>query len=132
MPHIHIARKLLRPQRFLDCLLFVIFSLVQVVSVVPEPAAGGDVGGVGAEKGEHSVPGSLQTLHKRGLNDVKRARLSCGRIIRLHARPPPRSANKGPMRIQYKYLVPIYVIPEMKLCSCLISKTKLQSLSPNS
>jgi hypothetical protein len=94
MPHIHNACKVLRPQRFLDCLLRIIFSLVQVVGVVPEPAAGGgDVGGVGAEQSEHSVPGSLQTLHQRALNDLKRARLSGGRIIRLHAcslSPPPR------------------------------------------
>ncbi len=88
MPLIHIARKLLRPQRFLDCLLLFIFSLVQVVGMVPEPAAGGDIGGVGAEQSEHSVPGSLQTLHHRGLNDLKRARLSCGCIIRLHTPAP--------------------------------------------
>jgi hypothetical protein len=31
------------------------------------------------------------------------------------------TANKGPVRIQYKCLVPIYVFPEMKL----ISKTEL-------
>jgi hypothetical protein len=89
MPHIHIVRKLLRPQRFLDCLLFVIFSLVQVVGVVPEPAAaGGDVGGVGAEQSEHSVPGSLQSLHQRALNDLSRARLSW-RSYNLAPRQPP-------------------------------------------
>jgi hypothetical protein len=27
------------------------------------------------------------------------------------------TANEGPVRIQYKCLVPIYVFPEMKLCS---------------
>jgi hypothetical protein len=35
------------------------------------------------------------------------------------------TANEGPVRIQYKCLVPIYVFPEMKLCSLLISKTEL-------
>jgi hypothetical protein len=35
------------------------------------------------------------------------------------------TANEGPERIQYKYLVPIYVFPEMKLCSLVISKTVL-------
>jgi hypothetical protein len=32
---------------------------------------------------------------------------------------------KGRERIQYTCLVPIYVFPEMKLCSLLISKTEL-------
>jgi hypothetical protein len=31
------------------------------------------------------------------------------------------TANEGLVRIQYKCLVPIYVFPEMKLCSLLIS-----------
>ncbi len=31
----------------------------------------------------------------------------------------------GPMRIQCKCLVPIYVFPEMKLCSLVILKTEL-------
>jgi hypothetical protein len=35
-----------------------------------------------------------------------------------------RTANEGPMRIQYKCLVPIYVIPEMKLHCLIISKTE--------
>ncbi len=35
------------------------------------------------------------------------------------------TANEGPMRIQYKRLVPIYVFPEMKLCSLHISKIEL-------
>ncbi len=35
------------------------------------------------------------------------------------------SANEGPMRIQYKWLVPIYVFPETKLCSLFISKPEL-------
>jgi hypothetical protein len=30
------------------------------------------------------------------------------------------------MRIKYKCLVPIYVFPEMKLCSLVISKTELE------
>jgi hypothetical protein len=34
--------------------------------------------------------------------------------------------NEGPMRIQYKCLVPIYVFPEMKLCSLVLSKTELE------
>ncbi len=34
-------------------------------------------------------------------------------------------ANEVSVRIQYKCLVPIYVFPEMKLCSLLISKTEL-------
>jgi hypothetical protein len=36
-----------------------------------------------------------------------------------------RTANEGTLRIQYKCLVPIYVFPEMKLCSLLISKIEL-------
>jgi hypothetical protein len=35
------------------------------------------------------------------------------------------TANEGPMRIQYKCLVPIYVFSEMKLCSLLITKREL-------
>jgi hypothetical protein len=35
-------------------------------------------------------------------------------------------ANKGPVRIQYKCLVRIYVFPEMKLLCLVISKTELQ------
>ncbi len=31
------------------------------------------------------------------------------------------TANVGPVRIQYKSLVPIYVFPEMKLCGLTIS-----------
>jgi hypothetical protein len=44
------------------------------------------------------------------------------------------TANEGPVRIQYKCLVPIYVFPEIKLCRLVISKTEVQSivLSPNS
>ncbi len=34
------------------------------------------------------------------------------------------TAYEGPVRIQYKCLVPIYVFPEMKLCSLLISKAE--------
>jgi hypothetical protein len=36
------------------------------------------------------------------------------------------TANEGPLIIPYKCLVPIYVFPEMKLCSLLISKTELE------
>jgi hypothetical protein len=32
-------------------------------------------------------------------------------------------ANDEPVRIQYKYMVPIYVFPEMKLRGLVISKT---------
>ncbi len=35
------------------------------------------------------------------------------------------TANEGPVRTQYKYLVPIYVFPEMKLHGLVISKTEL-------
>jgi hypothetical protein len=35
------------------------------------------------------------------------------------------SANKGPVKIQYKFLVAIYVFPEMKLRSLDISRTEL-------
>jgi hypothetical protein len=35
------------------------------------------------------------------------------------------TANEGPVRIQYKCLVPIYVFPDLKLCSLVISKTDL-------
>jgi hypothetical protein len=35
------------------------------------------------------------------------------------------TANKGLVRIQYKCLVPIYGIPEMKVYSLIISKTEL-------
>jgi hypothetical protein len=34
------------------------------------------------------------------------------------------TANEGPVRIQYNRLVPIYVFPEMKLHSLIISKTE--------
>ncbi len=36
------------------------------------------------------------------------------------------TANEGPVRIQYKCLVRIYVFPEMKLLCLVISKTELQ------
>jgi hypothetical protein len=39
------------------------------------------------------------------------------------------TANEGPVRIQYKCLVPIYVFPEMKL---LFSKQNYNVLSPSS
>jgi hypothetical protein len=49
---------------------------------------------------------------------------SIGCWILFHA------ANEGPVRIQYKCLVPILsaVFPEMKLCSLLISKTELHTV----
>jgi hypothetical protein len=42
------------------------------------------------------------------------------------------TAKEGPVSIKYKCLLPIYVFPEMKLCSLLISKPKINVLSPNS
>jgi hypothetical protein len=36
------------------------------------------------------------------------------------------TAHEGPVRIQYKCLVPIYVFPEMKQDGLVISKTELQ------
>jgi hypothetical protein len=45
---------------------------------------------------------------------------------------PLSTAKEGPVRIQYKCLVPIYVFPEMKLCRLVISKTELYVLFPNS
>ncbi len=39
--------------------------------------------------------------------------------------PGVHSVKEGPVRIQYECLVPIYVFPEMKLRSPLISKTEL-------
>ncbi len=35
------------------------------------------------------------------------------------------TANDGLVRIQYKYVVPIYVFPEMKLLGLIIFKTEL-------
>ncbi len=35
------------------------------------------------------------------------------------------TANEGPVRIQYKCLVPIYVFPEMKLCGLLIFQNRI-------
>jgi hypothetical protein len=35
------------------------------------------------------------------------------------------TVNEGPVRIQYKCLVPIYVFPEIKLHGLVISKTEL-------
>jgi hypothetical protein len=35
------------------------------------------------------------------------------------------TANEVPVRIQYKSLVPIYVLQEIKLCGLVISKTEL-------
>ncbi len=32
------------------------------------------------------------------------------------------TANEGPLRIQYQCLVPIYIFPEMKQCSLIISQ----------
>jgi hypothetical protein len=41
----------------------------------------------------------------------------------------PYTANEGPVRIQYKWLVPIYVFPEMKM---LFPKQNYNVLSPSS
>ncbi len=35
------------------------------------------------------------------------------------------TANEGQVRIQYKCLIPLYVLPEMKLFVLIISKTEL-------
>jgi hypothetical protein len=43
--------------------------------------------------------------------------------------PESRTANEGPVRIQYKCLVPIYVFPEMKL---VFPKQNYNVLSPSS
>jgi hypothetical protein len=40
------------------------------------------------------------------------------------------TVNEGPVRIQYKCLVLIYVFPEMKLCGLVISKTELMFYLP--
>jgi hypothetical protein len=42
-----------------------------------------------------------------------------------------RVANEGPVRIQYKCLVPIYVFPGMKLRGLISSKQNYHVLSPN-
>ncbi len=62
---------------------------------------------------------------------IPRRPRTLGRLQRCHT--PGRysnhrlyTANEGPVRIQYKCLVPIYVFPEMKLCSLVISKTELE------
>jgi hypothetical protein len=46
----------------------------------------------------------------------------------LHRRKADDAANEGPVRIQYKCLVPIYVFPEIKL---LFPKQNYNILSPN-
>ncbi len=40
------------------------------------------------------------------------------------------TAKEGPLRIQYKCLVPIYVFPEMKLQGLVISKIEYNVLPP--
>jgi hypothetical protein len=48
----------------------------------------------------------------------------------LHVNPfVPHTANEGPVKILYKYLVPIYVFPEMKL---LFPRQNYNDLSPPS
>ncbi len=42
------------------------------------------------------------------------------------------TATEGLLRIQYKCLVPIYVFPEIKLCSLVIPKQNYNVLSPSS
>ncbi len=44
---------------------------------------------------------------------------------------PTHTANEGPVRIQYNCQVPIYVFPEMKLRSLVISKQNYYVLSLN-
>jgi hypothetical protein len=46
-------------------------------------------------------------------------------IGQVHRQPATYTANEGPVRIQNKYLVPIYGFPEMKLRGLVISKTEL-------
>ncbi len=41
------------------------------------------------------------------------------------------TVNEGPMRMQYKFLVPIYVFPEIKLHGLLFPKQNYNGLSPN-
>ncbi len=52
-----------------------------------------------------------------GVGYLLRPRVDMGYLL-----PRDHTANEGPVRIQYKCLVPIYVFPEMKLCNLLISK----------
>ncbi len=46
-------------------------------------------------------------------------------MYRAQLPPVTHTANEGPVGIQYKGLLPIYVFPEMKLRSLFISKTQL-------
>jgi hypothetical protein len=59
----------------------------------------------------HSLPGCLLTF----------GRIKKKYFIKLELC----TANEGPVKIQYKCLVPIYVFPEMKLRGLVISKTEL-------
>jgi len=43
----------------------------------------------------------------------------------MKVRDQPYTANEGPVRIQYKCLVPIYEFPEKKLCGLVIFRTEL-------
>ncbi len=55
--------------------------------------------------------------------------------ISLKFRPSYHTSNEGPVRIQYKCMVPIYVFPQMKLVYCATSlflKQNYNVLSPNS
>ncbi len=47
----------------------------------------------------------------------------CGWGFRSSRTYVTHTANEGQVRIQYKYLVPIYVFPEMKLHGLFISET---------
>jgi hypothetical protein len=46
-------------------------------------------------------------------------------LARSHIQNTNGTANDGPVRIQYKCLVPIYVFPEIKLCSLIIFKNRI-------
>ncbi len=50
----------------------------------------------------------------------------CDKYVYIFAHPCTlHCTNEGPVRIQYKSLVLIYVFPEMKLCGLVTSKTEL-------
>ncbi len=57
--------------------------------------------------------------------EIKHTRFLLSHALSWHTYAYTHTANEGPVRIQYKCLVPIYVIPEMKLRGLIISKTEL-------
>ncbi len=66
-----------------------------------------------------------QCRHSRSINNI--SILFIGAVFPCF--PPTCTANEGPVRIQYKCLVLIYVFPEMKL---LFPKQNYTGLSPSS